>query len=202
MSGTVDIEPKSVKTNLTNFANKYPKYCNGLNTINTQFGGINKFWKGDRYKRIMHAWVDEYDNLNKTTSNLATSSSILNGVLRAYTSADEKPISLEPPAKITLTKYKVDPSTKIQINYAGVKSCLNIIDNQAKVALQAAKDMKEANLNAKWSDDGDAIDTAKKKINKALDDSIDYFDKLIKAVKQALTDAEADFKTAGNSYKG
>ena len=115
----IKIDPTSVKTNLTNYANTYPEFHKALKKANDTFDSLNTYWTGDRYKKIMQSWNQVVPELNKQLKVLAESSKVLNTILKNYTTADTNAINVQAANVLTLTTCNV--SNKQEINFDNAK---------------------------------------------------------------------------------
>ena len=187
----ISIDPSSVKTNLTKFATTYPKFYKALNTTNTTYGALNKYWTGDRYKKIMGAWNKTVPDLNKQLKMLASASKVLNGIFKNYTTADTNTVSIAAAEAKNLTTCSISNKKEITFDDAKLSS---------ETAKTEATTMQSANKAAKWSDAGGAIDSAKKDIESSLTKIISYLSSLSSDITKALNATSTDFGKAQKSY--
>ncbi len=196
----ISIDPSSVKTNLTKFATTYPKFYKALNTTNTTYGALNKYWTGDRYKKIMGAWNKTVPDLNKQLKMLASASKVLNGIFKNYTTADTNTVSIAAAEAKNLTTCSISNKKEITFDDAKLSSDLSKISKQLETAKTEATTMQSANKAAKWSDAGGAIDSAKKDIESSLTKIISYLSSLSSDITKALNATSTDFGKAQKSY--
>lgn len=198
----ISIDPSSVKTNLTKFAKAYPLFYKALNTVNTTYGAVNKYWTGERYKKVMGAWNKTVPDLNKQLKLLATASKTLNGIFKNYTSADTNTVNIAAAEVKSLNTCSISSKKEITFDDAKLSSDLSKILKQLNTAGTEAKNMSSANKNAKWSDAGGAIDSAKKDVESALTSIISYLTSLGKNIGEVLNATSTDFGKAQKSYGG
>ena len=198
----ISIDPSSVKTNLTKFATAYPKFYKALNTTNTTYGALNKYWTGERYQKIMGAWNKTVPNLNKQLKVLSEASKVLNGIFKNYTTADTNAVSIAAAEVKNLSTCSISNKKDITFDDAKLSSDLSKISKQLETAKGEANNMKTCNKSAKWSDAGGAIDSAKKDVEVALTTIISYLTSLSSDINKVLNATSTDFGKAQKSYSG
>ena len=196
----IKIDPISVKSNLTNYANTYPDFHKALKKANDTFNSLNTYWTGDRYKKIMQAWNKVVPDLNKQLKVLAESSKVLNTILKNYTTADTNAINVQAANVLTLTTCNISNKQEINFDNAKLLSDLQKVSSAISDAKSHAAKMKTFNNNAQWSGEG-AIDKARSDVNSALDKIDASLSSLSTDVNKVLKDTSTDFEKAKNSYK-
>lgn len=196
----IKIDPTSVKTNLTNYANTYPEFHKALKKANDTFDSLNTYWTGDRYKKIMQSWNQVVPELNKQLKVLAESSKVLNTILKNYTTADTNAINVQAANVLTLTTCNVSNKQEINFDNAKLLSDLQTVSSAISAAKECDTKMSNYNNNAQWSGEG-AIDTAKSDVKDALGKIYNSLSNLSSDVDKALKDTSTDFESAKNSYK-
>ena len=196
----IKIDPTSVKTNLTNYANTYPEFHKALKKANDTFDSLNTYWTGDRYKKIMQSWNQVVPELNKQLKVLAESSKVLNTILKNYTTADTNAINVQAANVLTLTTCNVSNKQEINFDNAKLLSDLQTVSSAISAAKECDTKMSNYNNSAQWSGEG-AIDTAKSDVKDALGKIYNSLSNLSSDVDKALKDTSTDFESAKNSYK-
>ena len=195
----ISINP-SVETNLKKFASVYPNFFKALHTINTTYNDLNRYWTGDRYKKIMGAWNKTVPDLNKQLKALAEASKILNTIFKNYTIADTHAVTVASAEMKELTPCTISNNKDINFDDTKLTSDLSKVLKEFRLAGSDANEMKKQNTTAEWSDDGGAIDRAKNDVDNALTQIIAYITKLSADIDSALKATSTDFGKARKSY--